>query len=279
MINRNKLLLTAALLVPGLAFAQISILEWSAADAMSTAIDDISLSLPTPSDQGSIRNFPGSIIMSNSISGYTENSIFAVIQTDSDGGTPVDLDTAGDHMALTPPGLWLGVDGDVPGTASIRKIAALVGFGLDTTPGATDVIGSMSFRTYSSGGIGDVFVRFAIESSGAWYVSEQVYDETFTNTTVNYDPNSSNFGLLGVADGSSTEMMAAPDTFGIAASTLDNISSVGLFFDGTTPNNTARSRIKMDLFTAAVVPEPSTYAFLFGLAALGLVYVRRRTRA
>lgn len=256
------------------------ILDWSAADAMSTATGDIAINLGTPTDQGDIKNIvPGSPIMSTAWnSEYTENDVYGVIQTQNPGADTVDLDTAGSGMDQSTPGLWIGVDGNVPSPPadSIRNIAALISIDLDVAAGASDYITAMSFSTQGGGGIGDVGVSFAIESGGNWYISSQTTFETDTGLVINYD--GSDFAQLTVATASSTSLMTgAALTYDQDVTSLDNITSVGVFFEGSSPNETARARIKLDGLTAEVIPEPATLG-LVGIGGGALIFIRRRLK-
>ncbi|MDF7824615.1 hypothetical protein P4B35_11375 [Pontiellaceae bacterium B12227] len=253
-----------------------AILDWSASDAMSTATGDIDLALGAGTVQGLVRNYtPGSAIMSTSLdSTYTENSIYGVVQVENGGTSATTIDTAaGSRMDESTPGLWLGVDGNSPAAdEAIRSIAALVWYDLDTAAPATDHISAMSLGANSNGGIAAVTVRFAVQSGGAWYVSS---DNLTAQGSLTYS--GANWAeLSAVADASSTSLMSAEGlTYDVLGTTLDNITAVGFFEEGTTISTTARARVKLDSLTAEVIPEPATLGLIafFGGAVL---FIRRR---
>lgn len=69
------------------------------------------------------------------------------------------------------------------------------------------------------------------------------------------------------------------DIFEIGAAatpTLDDITAFGLVYSRTA-DNTTFANFRLNEFTVAI-PEPSTYAAIFGVAFLGLALVRRRCR-
>ena len=61
-----------------------------------------------------------------------------------------------------------------------------------------------------------------------------------------------------------------------ATPTLDDITAFGLVYSRTA-DNTTFANFRLNEFTVAI-PEPSTYAAIFGVAFLGLALVRRRYR-
>ena len=147
----------------------------------------------------------------------------------------------------------------------------------------TPVGGSNSFPT------GGLFVISytggipAIAASGEiWDIdtSDEGFTEQWTVTAYNFDGANYNFLAQEVSPGAffaSNEETESLDgqawTFGFDA-LANPITHITIAFTGTKTSNIG---LAFDNFNAIEVPEPSTYAAIFGALALGLAAYRRRT--
>jgi hypothetical protein len=120
-------------------------------------------------------------------------------------------------------------------------------------------------------------VRFMVESAGQWYVSDTASGSASTGL----------FSLGGTAlddelwhavtlnDDVYTDLNYNVSGAPVSLSLVD-IDWVGFYFNTTNTEN--GSNFGIDSFEVNAVPEPSTYALLGGLMALGFVLYRRRAR-
>jgi hypothetical protein len=125
--------------------------------------------------------------------------------------------------------------------------------------------------------------RAVIQIGTDWFASETTFNPTATNTwethtlanistanwlTLSFDSDNNNAVTLGTT----AQTLAAHNASGIVASVGFHVSNTA-----TTGNNTA-AQYRIDNIVVTAIPEPSTYAALIGLLALGLVAWRRRSR-
>lgn len=140
----------------------------------------------------------------------------------------------------------------------------------------TGEITGISFRS-NAGSNNDFQVHLALEIQGTgWVVSTTGH--TLTTTWTIFDQAfdlSTDQWLTGVFDGTST-LLADPSAQPTIPLTGNEIvTGFGLYgITGAIAGN--NSRIRLDLYGVGVIPEPSTYALIFGMFALAGVALRRR---
>ncbi len=126
---------------------------------------------------------------------------------------------------------------------------------------------SASFTTFTST---TAEVRMLINNGGTYYVSNTSFGNSANSTITISDLTQETWATM------STDNNYTLSAF--SSVTMDNVKGVGIFFNNTRDNLQAQMNLSDFQFNyvAAAVPEPSTYAALLGLAALGFVAVRRR---
>jgi len=88
------------------------------------------------------------------------------------------------------------------------------------------------------------------------------------------------FGLTGSLDPQTFAVFVNESIVGTSYQFQNASANIGVSFLATgTGANQAVPTMQIDNFEAVVVPEPQTYALIFGAAGLGLVMLRRRFRS
>lgn len=117
--------------------------------------------------------------------------------------------------------------------------------------------------------------RLAIQIDGDWYATVADFTNpsaaTWTTHTLSITPSTEWHPLALQGNGSSDAL--ATDTTVTTSTITGTVGAIGLYAWSPSGNN-----VRFDSFVVSAIPEPSTYAALFGLAALGLVFHRRRAR-
>jgi hypothetical protein len=138
---------------------------------------------------------------------------------------------------------------------------------------------SVSFdvsRNTSTAGNG---FRIAVQISDQWYVTSSLnqpvqatgvqFDGSADSFTFDWTNLSTAWNTISFVEGTSINT-----TLGTVASDLTGtVQSIGLY-----TQTTGNFGLFIDNYTVTAVPEPSTYAMLAGLLALGVVMLRRRLR-
>jgi hypothetical protein len=156
-------------------------------------------------------------------------------------------------------------------TSSSTYTANLVWWELPQAEDAT--ARPVSTRAQTSGGTFALLVR----NGSQWYIGEAGQINVTDLTTLNFVP-------YNPVDGSPVSLFAnnpAGDTVGALGDLvfdsvlLNNVTAMGLYHERI--NTNASRGMQISEFT--VIPEPSTYAALFGVLALGLALHFRRRNA
>ncbi|VGO18172.1 PEP-CTERM sorting domain-containing protein [Pontiella sulfatireligans] len=281
MKNRTAIQTVAMLVGMGIALPSMatSILNWDKANNLTAATDTSFQSNLSATDQvgtgENIRNYTqaGAFMSTGLDSNYIGQDMYGIIQTSSANGSSVDLDSAG-SIINDDGALWLGVDGNTPDnnpgspgvTTDTRSIAALVYF--NAVGGVGNTLSAMSM---SANNIGNVALRFAVQSGGNWYVSSDYLD---VEGSLSYS--SANWATLTTATSASTSLMTAEGlTYDVLGSALDNITAAGFFEEGGVVDSNARARVKFDTLTVEVIPEPATLGLVAAFGG-GIILIRRR---
>ena len=138
-----------------------------------------------------------------------------------------------------------------------------------------------STLTSASATIGERAALTGEDSHYAWFIETST--GTFATSFTAFNGTTS----VSLADASTVDWFAFDavndlndNTVGVTIVNPDltDIVSVGMTFDFGLDNNAHNANIgvRIDTFSATVIPEPGTYALLGGLLALGYVMVRRR---
>jgi hypothetical protein len=135
---------------------------------------------------------------------------------------------------------------------------------------------SLSFRARRTGG-NPSFARFVVETDAGFFVSSS------TELTAGQ---ANGVELIVLADPTSTNWFAYdPDASlsvigGAASPDLNNVVGLGIWFDNVRAGDaTSGMGFYVTDIQLTAIPEPRTYAALFGLLALGAVVWRRRKTA
>ena len=138
----------------------------------------------------------------------------------------------------------------------------------DTTP--------LSFLTRRTGG-NPTDVAFVVETGAGYFMSEKI---TLTNNQAN------GIELVELVDPTSTDWFSFdPEASisvvgGAGAPDLGNVLGIGIWFDNVRAGSSeAGMGFYLTNIELTAIPEPSTYAALFGLLAIAVVAWRRRARA
>jgi len=127
---------------------------------------------------------------------------------------------------------------------------------------------STTIDTFSGGMTG----RAVLKAGGNYYISSAIFSSVtssqFDLTTLNwfhYDPAASLTTI-----GSTATL--------VVGGVIGNVTEVGFFtgVSGVTPNAVRVSSLEFNYVAGAVIPEPSTFAFVSGLLILGMCAQRRR---
>lgn len=216
----------------------------------TTALGQAFIASPTP--------LPGE----SGIFGYWNFNTFAT----TDNVLPADFGTGEISLAD-----WGGGVGNFAGTTLNAQFSDISGpslsllGGLESEPGVFDGNGTYIGIAFSMENLQGLEIGFATRgtgtgfNSGLWSFSTDGVD--FTAFGGNTSSNVSGWAING------TLMTAG----------LDGVSTAFLRYtlDGAT-SAAGNNRLDNVTLSATVIPEPSTYALIFGSAILGLVAVRRR---
>jgi hypothetical protein len=141
---------------------------------------------------------------------------------------------------------------------------------------------SLSVAVHRSSGNPSRF-GFVIEADGAYFISNPVTYNQFSGT--GFNANFTNGHYLNIADASAATWLAFdPEASlsvigAVASPDLTKVTGVGVWFENERASNSdAGLGFHMTGIEVVAIPEPSTYAALFGVFALGLVMWRRRNR-
>ncbi len=132
---------------------------------------------------------------------------------------------------------------------------------------------SMSFTFPSAIGTTSRDLKFVVKQDGNYYVSQTSFTSNAAGT-YSFDPTTSDWGVINTADYSIGSYSALAVT---------NLQAAGLYFSASSNVSGTQVNLVISDFqvagTVTAVPEPSTYAAIAGVLALGLVaYRRRRSR-
>ncbi|MCC5807205.1 MAG: PEP-CTERM sorting domain-containing protein [Opitutales bacterium] len=153
-----------------------------------------------------------------------------------------------------------------------------------TNPGGVtmDDTSSMQVAVQRSSGNPSRFGFVVQTSESDFYVGGITTYDQFSGT--GFDPNFTNGHFLSISDPTSLDWFALNTTTHQqgASATVDfsSIIGVGVWFENERASNSAAGLgWHMTGIEITAIPEPTTYAALFGLLAIGFVLVRRRVRA
>lgn len=191
------------------------------------------------------------------------------------------LDTLAAPLTVHPSFPWTDVDNGSGSGTSISGFSWVAdSAGLADASRLTYSFTSLTLTTYSGGGPGDSLEIYTPDVGSTFsfsYDGAVIATGTVTSLTVN-----TNF-VTGAATGSSIIQLTAP---GADTSFYDEIGVLSggthqMVFDITSFDavDASGNFTSAGIFSVSAVPEPSTYAAFFGLAALGLVSRRRTRRA
>lgn len=137
----------------------------------------------------------------------------------------------------------------------------------------------------SYGRVSQSTLRFVVQSDGVWYLSQKSLTTgsklavPLGVLTLN-NPADSLWASWDIQDSATSLLNPAPTNFDIVGNTLNNITAVGFYFEGSyTLSNSAM--FGFEQFSVTSIPEPSTAAFLGGSALLlvgGLAIKRGRKK-
>lgn len=148
--------------------------------------------------------------------------------------------------------------------------------------------GSSESFSVNNWSVGDFF-QFELSTSG-FHEIQVSFDQTRSSTgptefQVSYSVNGTDFTLLGdpyileaISWNSTTANLESTFTVDLVSATVLNDSEMAYFrLTATTPPSGAAGSSRVDNFivTATAIPEPGSYAAIFGLALLGLLLARR----
>ncbi len=132
------------------------------------------------------------------------------------------------------------------------------------------------------GRVSNSTVRFAVQSGGVWYLSEKalVTGEklaTALGSITLTELSESAWAQWGVQASPTSLLDAAPGTFDVLGSTLNDITAVGFYYDATyIKSNAVMLGFSEFRVTATTIPEPGTTAMLGGAALLLIGFAAAR---
>jgi hypothetical protein len=140
----------------------------------------------------------------------------------------------------------------------------------------TSILHSVTFATRNNGDVAGNFQRVALRIDGAWYVTSQAYGNAagataWTGHEFLFTTDASAWRAVTFTPGATLSVSASTLASPLPSGTVD---AAGLLLFNTGSNNVLR----YDTFTINVIPEPSAFAALAGLGALGFAAMRRRGR-
>ena len=218
----------------------------------------------------------------NTNAGYTMSGSTMVANLDNAGTFPAFIN---EHAFTTGSIRWRVIG--TSNTSNNMATASWMTFNQDSWDNLS--VGSVVFDNTSSMSVtlsnnGIQTLRFMVVADGTYYLSD-------TTSTAN---TGGTFNLTGLdtenwwtySNGGNTDgtiLFNQGSESSVVGSALNNITAVGLYadkvgFDASGITATSEYDLNVQGFVATAVPEPSTYALLGGLMALGLVLVRRRIR-
>ncbi|AOS44033.1 hypothetical protein Verru16b_01094 [Lacunisphaera limnophila] len=189
--------------------------------------------------------------------------------------------------------LW---DSDDTGVANVTATSFSTGWVMNLS--ATNTLGGLSGAEFATVGIqvfndNNQYSALMLSSTSTGYyvraegngfaaVNTSVVDNTDVRLRLTWDAAAQTLSADYSLDGSSYNSVA---TF-LPVSQWDNSTNgvangfnFGVFGNSNTPGAISVGSIYADNFAVSAIPEPSTYAALAGLGALGLALWRRRARA
>jgi hypothetical protein len=213
---------------------------------------------------------------------YSNLPLYGVFQTEGDAAfAPFDAPNyviEGDAGNTDLHGiLSFGVKGVAPNTSS--KVTGLfsitAGDFINGGVSAGDTISSISLDIQDVRGDTLNSTRLAVQSGGAWFLSDVAFTGSQTGTNLTYTGGT--WAAFTPATASSASLMTGEGLiYDVNGSSLDSIEAVGFFFEGETAG-TARARLRIQGFEVHTIPEPATLGLL-GVAGTILFLVRRRRR-
>lgn len=190
------------------------------------------------------------------------NSSTPIVNTAPTGNTYVYDDlTGGDQYTLIGRESTFGFS-DRSGTGGSTEATAITDndylqFSFTVEAGQTVDMGILSWQEYS---------RNSTRGAASWSIFVS-YDD-FTSSTF--------IDAGAAANGGTVYTEQSVDLSSEATLIAGETATIRLYIYGKTNNNNSNSEIGFDSFSLATVPEPSSFALLGGLLALGHVMVRRR---
>lgn len=240
---------------PSFTDSQSSLYNWSYATANNTAMvaNDISAG---NTNSSSAEDLPGEVTLGRGF-------FFLLPQNSTEGAGATFMYTTNTNVSFVeqnnPQPDWFAYNGADPLTG--KTLDDMINIRYQTRVGA-------SGNNYPS--------RVAIQVNGAWYVSST--SSPLTTGSFWEDHNFTNLAsetwIVGAFDGVNLDADLSDNATTLLNAT-DIITGYGMYADVDAIVGGA-SRIRMNEMELTVVPEPSTFALLAGLLALGALMVRRR---
>jgi len=122
--------------------------------------------------------------------------------------------------------------------------------------------------------------HFAFQANGTWYVDPVGITNVSSWSGYNWSLSGSDVVELPFTAGVSLDLDLSDNPL-IPVASLDQNATVtgyGMFVDTNGLIGTSDSWARMDAFVVEAIPEPSTYAMIFGAVAMAAIMIRRRKR-
>jgi hypothetical protein len=155
-------------------------------------------------------------------------------------------------------------------------------------PIAASTVGNISFYLGSTSGAQPV--RVAVQVGGSWYVSTETFqDDNISGGASGFAAGASlqSFNFTTAASAWQTVSFQQSGSNPLTSNGTGNLTITGTALSalsgnitafGIYGNNGSSATTRFDTYTITAIPEPSSFAALAGLGALGLVASRRRRR-